>query len=118
MNNGKKKSWQLAAVTAAALLSGTVLADGRSHDRVWREHGASNFDGGGSDRHHYHGYVEQAWHRNHRYQAPPRYWSNSHRHYGYEYVSRYRRDCPPSLRYRSSYWSPQVASVRVVVRVP
>jgi hypothetical protein len=41
MNTGKKLSWQLAVVTAASLLSGSVPAASRAHDKAWREQGAS-----------------------------------------------------------------------------
>jgi hypothetical protein len=41
MNTGKKLSWQLAVVTAATLLSGSVPAASRAHDKAWREQAAS-----------------------------------------------------------------------------
>jgi hypothetical protein len=41
MNTGKKISWQLAVVTAATLLSYSLPAASRAHDKVWREHSSA-----------------------------------------------------------------------------
>jgi hypothetical protein len=40
-NTGKKTSWQLAVVTAATLLSYSLPAVSRAHDKAWREHSAA-----------------------------------------------------------------------------
>jgi Ni/Co efflux regulator RcnB len=113
MNIGKKTSWQVVAVAAAALLSGIAQADGRDHrgrgdDRGWRHHDR-HYDG----RHHrdwHHGHRHHGYRHYHRprHWSPPPHWRYGpprHRHYYDSY-------------YRSNYWVPERGGVRVTIGLP
>jgi hypothetical protein len=106
MNIGKKTSWQVVAIAAAALLSGAAQADGRDHrgrgdDRGWRDHDRS-WHHGKHHRGHRHGARARHW-----VPLPPPHWRHSPRH-------RHHYDA----YYRSNYWVPDSGGVRVVIGFP
>ncbi|MBC7984826.1 MAG: hypothetical protein H7Y02_13340 [Candidatus Obscuribacterales bacterium] len=121
MNHGKKMSWQVIAVSAAALLGGLAQADGRGEyrdrgdDSGWRQTERRSYR---DDSRH-----ERGWHNSyrrgngphrphHRYVErwlPPHHWH--HRHH-----SRYRYRGYSD--YRTQYWMPQDYGAHVVISLP
>jgi hypothetical protein len=123
MNSGKRISWQIAAVAAAAIFAGCAQAHDRGHsgrndghrDRGWHDqgrydkrwHNQGRYENGRHDygsRHQY-GYYDRGHKQHHWAPAPPRHWRQHGYYQGHGYYSR-------------SSWPYEASGAQLIVSVP